>query len=624
MKRFLLREEKGSAFLLVVFMLLLFTILGMAILSATIGGAARSQKAEDNVQTLHLADKALSEAVAYVMARFDNQSIKPAELTANLEKFVTDYNNSLEERRTAAEASTQSELKDNKNPQYLVSNICILGPTNTNKAAAYCSTGGQQDETLNKTLNTIRITATAEVNNVQRDLIQDVNLNTLPDFLNYAAGSEGNVIINGAPYFKGNLYAGKDFKVLNHAKYFLNNNELSEQSQFLYVDPVAENDDESGKVKVQSSNNVQYSTMVNGNYTSLYASETLPSQQLTKLRDSIRFTDTSKFISINIPETFVDKAHMTVSSMINRDTLWNAYINGGFTEKNRASSLIDMLKNFYDEKHKFSMPVRSAAAGEEDEAYDQAVQELSDKLTSLTSSAIFSGNLLIGDELKGIYFTDNNKTESNWLIIDGDLTIQNPENTPLQIRGNLLVTGRVVMNGKIQMDSTLISLGGTTSDPNQIVDAEIHGLEVNNKMQKLVMIANGPIDIYRVDSFQNLTDSNGNKGYDAQGGGASSSALEAFFYTDKEANLYGVGSLFWIRGGFFSKGDLTINAALGNTTKTDNAAQLTFTDQAQANETDARFVIDYDKSVFEGQLNSLPRVSKIRVELGQKKLQPRS
>lgn len=39
----LLKEERGSALLIVLFMILIFTLLGLTVLSASIGGATRSQ-----------------------------------------------------------------------------------------------------------------------------------------------------------------------------------------------------------------------------------------------------------------------------------------------------------------------------------------------------------------------------------------------------------------------------------------------------------------------------------------------------------------------------------------------------------------------------------------------------
>ncbi|TXK85384.1 hypothetical protein [Paenibacillus sp. N3.4] len=61
-----LKEERGAALLLVLFIILVFAMLGLAVMSASIGGAVRSETKQKDVQSLHLADKALNEAVAMI------------------------------------------------------------------------------------------------------------------------------------------------------------------------------------------------------------------------------------------------------------------------------------------------------------------------------------------------------------------------------------------------------------------------------------------------------------------------------------------------------------------------------------------------------------------------------
>lgn len=69
------REERGSALVLVMFIVLLLTILGLSVLTAAVGGAQRTETRKNDVQSLHLAEKTLDEAVAYITARL-NQTIQ--------------------------------------------------------------------------------------------------------------------------------------------------------------------------------------------------------------------------------------------------------------------------------------------------------------------------------------------------------------------------------------------------------------------------------------------------------------------------------------------------------------------------------------------------------------------
>ncbi|SFT29440.1 hypothetical protein [Paenibacillus sp. BC26] len=622
----MLREEKGSAFLLVVFMMLLFTLVGVAVLGATIGGAARTQKSEDNLQTVHLADKALSEAMAHIMARFDNQSISPSLLTQNVEEFVENF--------TGYEDGI-SELDEAKKPEYRIKNICILGTVNPLKQRLYCQ--NQSTATQSSTedfLTTIRVTAEAEVNGVKRDLVQDMTLDTFPDFLKYAFGSEGDVVINGAPSFKGNIYAGDELLIQNVANYTYLNNPLNANTQFLYVDPVEDrsaldgiyvpdgDDLGNGKIQIQSQSKIKYRIDPQGTYQPL---ENLGDPQFHDLDSKVELTEKKKFLSIDVAQSFVDKAYDALGTGADpelREALWSAY-----TPLDSGDALMTHLKGFLSELQSISpitiptaptLPDSGATSEEQDsynEAkadYDRAMTTLNTQFSNLSGAVFVEGDLTVGADLHQIRYTS--KGTHDWLIVNGDLTIQNDgPNSVIPIRANILVKGKVTLIGDLEMDSTIFSL--QHDELNEIMDAQIRGMVVNDKKRELVMIANGPIDIYRVTAFQPLGD-----GYKQ----SSIHTLDGFFYTDQTAELYGVGSLFWIHGGFFAKEGITINAVLGDTTSTETGNTLFFDpqDEGRLDQKHARFVIDYNKDVFINQLAGLPRVNKIRVNIGQKKLLP--
>lgn len=68
-----LKEERGSALVLVMFIVLILTILGLSVLSATVGGAQRTETRKNDVQSLHLAEKTLDEAVAYITSSLNKK-----------------------------------------------------------------------------------------------------------------------------------------------------------------------------------------------------------------------------------------------------------------------------------------------------------------------------------------------------------------------------------------------------------------------------------------------------------------------------------------------------------------------------------------------------------------------
>lgn len=85
-----------------------------------------------------------------------------------------------------------------------------------------------------------------------------------------------------------------------------------------------------------------------------------------------------------------------------------------------------------------------------------------------------------------------------------------------------------------------------------------------------------------------------------------------------------MGSIFWLKGGFFSKGDLTVNAVLGNTSEPSEAAlpsQLIFS-EPQVTEPRARerFRVIYNYKVYTDQQSSLPRVRKVNIAVSPMRL----
>lgn len=658
----MIREEKGSAFLLVVFMLLLFTLLGVAILGATVGGAMRSQKSEDNVQTLHLADKALSEALARVITRFEGKSFKPEELEAGIQKFISDAIDS------DYYGTQTSELDAAKAPGYEIDRICIANgaPAGTDlliRNKAYCDPA-KVDSNGESYLRTIRITAKATVNGVTRKLTQDVTLNSFPDFLYYAMGSEGDVVINGSPFFKGNIYAGQALKIQNVANYdYKGNIDLAAPTQFLYVKPgeveseaiggVDASELEAGSVHIQNVGNIGYREQAGTPDTPPYMP--LTKENLEEEANKQRFhglaveeTETKKFLSINVGETFVDKAFDSTGSL--DESLRDSWVQQYRTDaaswtQDPGKQLIKKVENQYqlyysDRKWKFQQPAALGANPTEaqQQAYTQQMNELKDALANMTGPIIIDGDLTLGKELKQVLFANKDQDTAavekrKWLIVNGNLIVDNDSSDPVEIHANMLVVGNVTLSGKMNIDSTMYTLSSavnkqTGDAENVVMDAEIRGVETNGVQKVFVLIANGPIEMYRVDSFQSLTDSSTNAvGYSRQ----SKYTLDGFFYTDRDAELYGVGSLFWIHGGFFAKKGIEVNAVLGNTTEKlgtekdpisgEARSQIIFEEpQSDLTEQQARFVIDYNGAVF-NQGSGLPRVDKIRVQIGKKKLE---
>lgn len=582
LRRETLQSERGSALVLVMFIVLLLTILGVTVLSATIGGARRSETRENDVQSLHLAQKSIDEAIAYI--------------TGELDKKLETSSNTTQVKFDEEIIAFLNEF--NKNKKAFITDTSLQGADNE-------ITGIILDSGSTSSKHIVTIKANATVNGVLRTLQQKVVISTFPDFLNYSLGSEGTIYLNGAPHIQGNIYAGNQLKISEVAKYIHNAN-LERQTLFPLID---------GESHIQSMEDLLYSrtggihekvpSVDDSRYSSL-------DERVKRIIERAKIKKKTTFVQVNVEDSFLDKVAEASGSADNKRTYSDKYYEltgaeGSEKPTLRGERLITWLQQS-SVIPTLRMPTleefEDIATGDTDEEkeqeknrlYEEARLSLKQNLANLMSSTIFTGDL----ELDGVQFReirDSNKVnsinEAHWLIVNGDLTIDNYSTQPIEIQSNILVTGDLYIKGKSAFDSTMFILGKT-----DIVDATISGITIVGKGSKeLVLISKGAILINRVEEFKD-----------------EATRLRAFFYTDSTAELYGVGSIFSLDGGFFAKGDLIINAVVGKVTKEVGSNQFRF--DTQTNFEPPRFTVNYNEKVFEDQNVGLPRVNQINIHVG--------
>ncbi|SDF21731.1 hypothetical protein SAMN04488542_10777 [Fontibacillus panacisegetis] len=583
----MIRNERGYALVLVMFMVVIFLILATAVMGAALGGANRTEKAEDNVQSLHLAEKTLDEAVAYLVAQYDGKAMRPVDLAIDMR---------------------QTKLDELKNK---------ITNTKLNSAGGKLISIEPLPLAADHTSYSVKLTAEAIVNETRRTLQQEVIISSYPEFLNYAFGSEKDVIINGAVYSpKGSVYAGNELKIDNWADYKYFTIDKWIKAAYPRLDLKDDN-----KVFVQSLDAIKVHNLTGvtprgreeGDYTSyLRSSNPLIEDLLGISKNQIQIRSNKKFVSINVEETFIDKATEATGIDTARSEIKNAIDSGNYT------AFSDKLVSYGVTKMN-APPVKPTPPLDlnDTNAMNEYLSKKADydnyiaQFKNITGSKLFDGDLeLDGIEYKALEFTNNaqqgvNGSSVKWFIVNGDLKIMNYNpnlNEKLTIKGNILVTGDVTISGNVLVDATIYTLGETT-----LQDAIIRGMGDDRK--QLMMISKGKIFINRVDAPSNhgsYSSSNPN-------------TLDAFFYTDDTAELYGVGSIFWLNGGFFSKGTLTINAVRGDVEDTGSDFNFHIT-EAERDKDKSRFVIEYNDQFFENQSAALPRVEKLSVQVKSRRL----
>ncbi|MNB81221.1 hypothetical protein D3C75_279950 [compost metagenome] len=589
----ILQREQGSALVLVMFVVLLLTILGLGVLSATVGGSQRTETRESDVQTLHLTEKSLEEAAAYITSGLNGKKLSPDDLkdtiTNNINELLT------------TKSSVQTDLS---NAEGTIKNITFDNPAEATKTLIY----------------NLTVTAEAKVNGVTRQLQQQLIIDANPDFLKYALGSEGDVIINGAPLIQGNLYAGGELKIRDLAYYKYMGSPTREASTvYPVVSPIVKGDDY-GQVYVQSLNSIQYASG-SGNYDNIAtgnSSGTAVTQDdiiNSNLKDvlglelssnstdpvypldKINIKKQQKFVQIDVEESFIDKL-VEATGTNDRELLKEYFIDN---DPNTTFTYPGNFNILHNEPRPIP-PADTEAPDYEDkfDEYESSLQDYLDnlaKLYTLNTHAVLEDNLVVnGIDYEDVLFSEQAKEDSKWLIIKGNLIINNETSADtINVLGNILVTGDVIIKGRVNFNSTMFVLGKATID-----DAIIHGL--SNK--QLVLISQKDMLVNRVDKFSSQVPDR----------------MDAFLYTEGQATLYGVGTTLSINGGVFSKGTLTINAVVGEVfepTSASSATPLLFNGGDYR-----RLQIKYDKSIYEAQKAGLPRVNQVNVTKGPLKLIP--
>lgn len=548
--------ERGSALVLVMFIALLLTLMAVTVFAAAIGGAQRAETRENDVQSLHLAEKTLDEAIARITSNLQTIVKDSVDGTQEeLEQKIDQYLSSLEEGSNSSDLINTSTELTNASGKLL--DLDYEKITYEQQTAAY----------------KVTLTVEAEVNGVQRELTQEVTFDTYPDFLKYVLGSESNLIINGSPYIEGNIYAGDELRIQDKAEYYYQ----SEDMKTLKTSPL----ELTGNAYIQSLSQVVYKL----NDTVKNAEELLDEAENNDYiipEKQLRIRNHRKFVEMNVRESFVDKIIESLSGSGSDRSIIRNQMNSG--------TLGEYLRNYpvyYDAID--GMPAKPTVSEQSDKPEDQeawAVYRAQiERFTHPVKSVIYRGNLTYdGVELTGIEY--GSKT-GKWFVVDGDLTINNYRETPIVIRANMLVTGKLQIRGNVELDSTIMVLDSGNGDDYSVLveDASISGSGV--------VMSEGSILINRLDAFQNNTE-----------------VLNAFFYTDSTAELYGVGSILSLNGGFFAKGDLTVNAVKGETYAGNGVIET------KAGTDLVRFSAKYNEEVYRQQQEGLPRVNQISVQVG--------
>lgn len=566
-------NEKGSSLLVVLITVSIFMILGVSILTVALGGALRTQIQLDRYENIYEGKEQLD----FVISRFKEEVI---DIPLNTEDLPHEYQNRLDQALNSLAAYENFKAED-------MTEIYIA-----DKSKLFT--------------RVYEFSIVAGEGNAKKTIKKQVILSPAPSFLDYALGSfgegddEGLLLVNGSPNVDGDVIAN-NLHIKNEAEFIDQDGEDTASTPFPAI---------SGNINIQRMLSVwDTKTLQPITFTAehLQTDQILSSFFYNSIRPDI-YSRSEDFVDVNFDQTYLDKLNELLvlpSSSVTSDELLDDNsldeIQNKIAQQLPESDLPpELIENdiLLDAGTINSIPGRIV--------YHDSVQVYSAiEPININKPMVINGDLTLTSGL------NNPISITQPLTVIGDLTI-NITDTPIEISGTVIVFGDLTINGNeeavgsdaendtIKFDSTIYTWGSS-----YISNTNIEGIDQD---KQLVLFSKGELTITRINEFRRFSMEQDNQNiYDL---GNETIPLKAFFYTEDNATLYGVGSMFHINGGLFAKKTLEINAIRGNINRSNTITPLS--DQFQLNKK-TRFQIVHDPNVLVSQVSRLPVADRLRV-----------
>jgi hypothetical protein len=646
----LTKNEKGSSLITVLLVALIFMTVGLAIISASISGSLRTEIRETDIDVTYQASNIMEEMIADLkLAMKKKDPMNPEQ------DLSSGYHLPLSKSGGTVDVNfdpTLTKLLNEKIiPKYInLPSVESLQITDISTEKPYYI---NKQSHFTRVLE-IKVTVKdAHQATVKRTMKRNVILSPTPSFLQYAVGSLGEgenkgLEMNGSPNILGNVFSN-DLKISRNAKFYTTNDVLMEiPTPFPSI---------FGDIYSQGKN-LKASLSKNNFY-----------KQKMPL-----FKNDSHFIDVNFNKTFNKRADELLQNITGASM---GYSNGNFiTEfENYVDNLIangGTLHPLPEDNN--SIDLSELASDEETvlQSNNETIKLTNTTETVRTSPLKISGNVNLsnisrlelpdlivngdltitnyGDLQIGNLFVTGNVTIANFAgddtegilqyntVVGENLEIVN--DTDFQINGNIFINGDTklvtrdssfTIRGYVMANGDFFVLGNDDlnkeEDDHFIFDSVIYTMgqsfisNVNifgadNNDKQLVLLSNGNLTITRINEFRNFSAMDEPADFNGNVTDSAIKPLQAFFYTHQNAELYGVGSLFYIDGGLFAREHLVINAIRGGQAKNEeDLKQMTKDGNQPTFQTGkySRFNVKYDKKVLLRRIDDLPLVDELQV-----------
>lgn len=558
-------NEKGYSLVLTLMVILLFTILAISLMTATLGGAKRNQVRETSIQATELANK----GVEYIAARINNDlenalgqnGLSKTEFIKLLDDTLNKYKTII--NSTEATGKYKVYIADIQNT---VDNNGNINPLR--KKVTFLSTG-----IVNGTEKQIRSEIEIGAQSVLEALKYSVGANKCTDGNCDKLEGEGNLFLHGGVTIKGDIKVDGNIITTDRGYAYLGGKEQWIDSLYPSMLPSSGETNShlvlGGKVYTFSNNpnyNRHISSLIGGNYSDntnniSAAFNTGQAPAIVKrqiISDNISIADKKSvfFFDKNSGVKYIE----TTSGLWGLGGVKDFDTDNNYPNDNvypRLKNCIIFCSYSYDDNYTFTK-------------------------NNYFKSFATEGSLTIRSSTKEFMKT---KFE-NGAYIEKSLTIGNGSNSydpgtydKIQIDGPIFVNGDVTIKGaNAQFNSIMYVMGDVT-----IENSQLNGI---NGTGSLIIFAKGNINI-RNNSVNQDEPSN----------------IKGFFYSEKALEMFGVGSNIRIEGGLSAR-RIVLNAIRGRASNTrfSGAQQITGTDyfEGKANQVNknSRLQIIYDSYIM--------------------------
>ncbi|ODA15860.1 hypothetical protein A5N86_02665 [Geobacillus thermoleovorans] len=493
------KNEQGYSLVTTLLVITIFFLLGLTIVTAAVQHAQFTTVRVDDVQSLHEAKTELNEALADLKAQLSapNFFVDHRIFTPNQwDQFLGTDSPSARENTIAGRLTAR------------------YGVTMTDESEQY---NIPKDQVF---LRALRLSKQFTDGHQVRTVERLIFVTNTPSFLKYALGSNKDVVLNGGVYVeKGNVYAGQDAYASNATNYVKQNGQLTVASHNAGMPRLS-----SSSVWYTSDGQLmacgqttscwtasQTRFSMSGSWTPLWPTDVVEPAPSTK-------QENEDFIDVDFDLTVADK--LLQASDISRTS--DSYLED-IQRVQEATDKANALRYLAVELSNRWTPIVIDSTVPIEKAIKQSSKE---KPLYLDGSGVLTGDVDIR--------TDAANKVNQWLIVNGDLTLNGPTNSNhfINVYGNFIVFGNMTITGNVKLDASIYVMGKTKIYQSRVERAE--------SGKGVVLLSKGTLDLSRINEFDNPSPTPNLKGY---------------FYTDSSATIYAVGSYLYIEGGLFARGN---------------------------------------------------------------------